>query len=275
VSALRLHRTPAGPLVEQDGRFHAVAAASWDALLNAEDLPDRLRLAAQGPAVPAPEVVLAPIEGQEVWAAGVTYYRSRDARREESAATGGGSFYDRVYEAERPELFLKATAHRVVGPGGLLRLRRDSRWIVPEPELTLVIDRRGRLVGYTIGDDLSCRDIEGENPLYLPQAKTYDGCAGLGPCILIAESPLPATTRIELRITRQAHALFEGSTTLDQLRRTPDQLIEFLFRESSFPAGCFLMTGTGIVPPSDVTLTPGDEVAISIEPIGTLMNRVA
>jgi 2-dehydro-3-deoxy-D-arabinonate dehydratase len=275
VSALRLYRTPTGPLVEQDGRFHAVVASGWDALLNAEDLPDQLRAAAQGPAVTAPPEVLAPIEGQEVWAAGVTYFRSRDARREESAAAGGGSFYDRVYEAERPELFFKASAHRVVGPGGLLRLRRDSRWIVPEPELTLVIDRRARIVGYTIGDDLSCRDIEGENPLYLPQAKTFDGCAGLGPCVLIAESPLPPSTRIELRIARQGASLFEGSTTLDQLRRTPADLVEFLFRETTFPAGCFLMTGTGVVPPADLTLHPGDEIAITIAPIGTLTNRVA
>jgi 2-dehydro-3-deoxy-D-arabinonate dehydratase len=274
VSWIRLYRTATGPLAESDGRFHAVAAG-WDALLNAEDLPDRLRAAVGGPPVPPPEAVLAPIEGQEVWAAGVTYFRSRDARREESAAAGGGSFYDRVYEAERPELFFKAAAHRVVGPGGLLRLRRDSRWIVPEPELTLVIDRRGRIVGYTVGDDLSCRDIEGENPLYLPQAKTFDGCAGLGPCVLIAESPLPPTTRIEMRIIRTGREVFAGGTTLDQLRRSPAQLVEFLFREASFPAGCFLMTGTGVVPPSDFSLTPGDEVAITIEPIGTLMNRVA
>jgi 2-dehydro-3-deoxy-D-arabinonate dehydratase len=259
--------------VESGGRFHALDLP-WDDLLNAEDLRDRLRAAVGGPAEPVPATVLAPIESQEVWAAGVTYFRSRDARREESAAAGGGSFYDRVYEAERPELFFKAAPHRVVGPGGRLRLRRDSRWIVPEPELTLVIDRRAAIIGYTIGNDLSCRDIEGENPLYLPQAKTYDGCAALGPCVLIAEGPLPPTTSIEMHIRRGEAEVFAGTATLAQLRRSPAELVEFLFRESSFPAGCFLMTGTGIVPPGAFTLAAGDQVDITIPGIGTLTNSV-
>jgi 2-dehydro-3-deoxy-D-arabinonate dehydratase len=268
----RLYRTASGPMVEREARFHLVAATSWDELLNDPDLHARLG-AAYAPVRESP-LVLPPIEGQEVWAAGVTYFRSRDARREESAAAGGSSFYDRVYDADRPELFFKATAHRVVGHGGMLRLRRDSGWIVPEPELTLVIDKRGKLIGYTIGNDLSCRDIEGENPLYLPQAKTYDGCAGLGPCLLLTPVPLAADTQIWMGIVRDGEEVFSGSTTLTQLRRSPAQLVEFLTRESSFPAGCFLMTGAGVIPPSEFSLARGDEVSITIPPIGTLTNRV-
>jgi 2-dehydro-3-deoxy-D-arabinonate dehydratase len=271
---VRLYNTPSGPVVESAGRHHAVPLADWDALLNHDDLPAVLAAAAAGPVIPAPAALRAPIGTQEVWAAGVTYWRSRTARLEESQAAGGGSFYDRVYEAERPELFPKATAHRVSAPGAPLRLRRDSRWIVPEPELVLVIDRRARLVGYTAGNDLSCRDIEGENPLYLPQAKVYDGCAALGPGLLITSDPLPPETTIALEIWREGRAVVRDGTTLAQLRRTPAALIEWLFREASFPSGVFLMTGTGIVPPSDFSLQPGDEVRITIPPIGTLVNPV-
>jgi 2-dehydro-3-deoxy-D-arabinonate dehydratase len=224
--------------------------------------------------VPDPVELLAPIGTQEVWAAGVTYWRSRTARLEEASAAGGGSFYDRVYEAERPEIFFKATAHRVAAPGAPMRLRRDSRWIVPEPELTLVVDRRARIVGYTVGNDLSCRDIEGENPLYLPQAKTFDGCVALGPGLLITTEPLLLQTRIALEIRRAGNAVFEEGTTLAHLRRQPESLVEWLFREASFPAGVFLLTGTGIVPPSDFSLRSGDEVRITIPPIGTLVNTV-
>jgi 2-dehydro-3-deoxy-D-arabinonate dehydratase len=192
----------------------------------------------------------------------------------ESKVAGGGSFYDRVYEAERPELFFKATPHRVVGPGGRLRLRRDARWIVPEPELVLVVNRRAQIIGYTAGNDLSCRDIEGENPLYLPQAKTFDGCAALGPGLLITPTPLPAETEIQLQIVRAGAEVFAGATTLAQLRRPLPSLVEFLFREASFPAGCFLFTGTGIVPPDHFTLQAGDEVRITIPPVGTLVNTV-
>jgi 2-dehydro-3-deoxy-D-arabinonate dehydratase len=266
---LRLFRTPAGPVVERDGLFHALAEG-WDELVCDEDLVERLATA-RGPEVPAPAVLLAPIEGQEVWAAGVTYWRSRDARREESQASGAASFYDRVYEAERPELFMKATAHRVVGPGGRLRLRRDSKWIVPEPELALLVSPRGTIVGYTIGDDLSCRDIEGENPLYLPQAKTFDACAALGPCVLVG-APLPE--EIVLSIVREGGEVVSGSARVEQLRRRPEELVGWLFREASFPAGCFLLTGTGIVPPDHFSLRPGDRIEITVEPIGTLINHV-
>ena len=169
---------------------------------------------------------------------------------------------------------MKATPHRVVGSGGRMRLRRDSRWIVPEPELVLVINRRGQIVGYTIGNDLSCRDIEGENPLYLPQAKTFDACAALGPGLLVRSDPLPPETEIRLHILREAREIFAGATTLSQMRRTPVSLVEFLFREASFPSGCFLFTGTGIVPPDELSLQPGDEVRIALSPIGTLVNTV-
>jgi 2-dehydro-3-deoxy-D-arabinonate dehydratase len=265
-----LYRTPQGPIVEHEGLHHPVAE-DWDALLNGDTLAT-LDAACRGPAVDAPATLLAPIGAQEVWAAGVTYWRSRDARMSESKQ--GGSFYDLVYEAERPELFFKATPHRVVGPGGRLRLRRDARWIVPEPELVLVVNRRAEIIGYTAGDDLSCRDIESENPLYLPQAKTFDGCAALGPGLLITDQPLAASTEIRLQIRRAGTEVFAGATTLAQLRRTPASLVEFLFRETSFPAGCFLFTGTGIVPPDRFTLQAEDEIHIAIPPIGTLVNRV-
>ncbi len=270
-----LYKTPRGPIVQQDGRHYAVAAQDWDALLNAEDLHGTLQAAvARGETTDAPTALLAPIGTQEVWAAGVTYWRSRTARMEESKTAGGGSFYDRVYEADRPELFFKATPHRVVAPGGKMRLRKDSKWMVPEPELALVIDRRGTIVGYTVGNDLSCRDIEGENPLYLPQAKVFDGCAALGPGILVADAPPPPETKIELVIRRSGKDVFSGETTLSQLRRTPAGLVEYLYREATFPTGAFLMTGTGIVPPDDFTLAPGDEMRISIGAIGTLVNTV-
>jgi 2-dehydro-3-deoxy-D-arabinonate dehydratase len=269
-----LYRTSTGPVVDHDGQAAALER-DWDELLNADDLEAALRGAlAQGRKPDAPSVALAPIVSQEVWAAGVTYWRSRDARMEESKDAGGGSFYDRVYEAERPELFFKATPHRVVGPGGTLRLRKDSRWMVPEPELTLVVNRRAEIVGYTIGNDLSCRDIEGENPLYLPQAKVFDGCAALGPGILVTKQPLAKTTEIRLRITRGGSEVASGATTLAQLRREPQALVGWLFREASFPFGVFLLTGTGIVPKDDFTLRPGDEITIDVPPIGTLTNRV-
>lgn len=271
-----LYRTQNGPVVEERGRIAGVTAVSWDDLLNGDDLGGVLRSALtgarQGPLLEPP---LAPIGTQEVWAAGVTYHRSRAARMQESQAAGGGSFYDRVYEAERPELFFKASPHRVVEPGGTLRLRRDSRWIVPEPELTLFVNRQGRIVGYTIGNDLSCRDIEGENPLYLPQAKVFDGCAALGPGLLVSAEALPPDTEIRLRILRKGGDVAGGATTLAQLRRSPQSLVEWLFREASFPSGVFLMTGTGIVPADDFTLAAGDEVEITIPPIGTLRNKVA
>jgi 2-dehydro-3-deoxy-D-arabinonate dehydratase len=193
---------------------------------------------------------------------------------EESRDAGGGTFYDRVYDAERPELFYKTAGWRVRGSGAPIRIRRDAKWSVPEPELALCVNSRGEIVGYTIGNDVSSRDIEGENPLYLPQAKSYDGSCALGPAIYVSEDPLAPGTGIELRITRGRDVVFQGGTTLSQMRRTPRELVEFLYRETSFPHGCLLLTGTGVIPPDDFTLASGDVVEITIEPIGTLTNVV-
>ena len=222
----------------------------------------------------APRSLFAPIASQEIWAAGVTYLRSRTARMEESKDAGGGTFYDKVYHADRPELFFKGTSHRVGGPGGTVRIRRDSKWNVPEPELTLALNRQGMIFGYTIGNDMSSRDIEGENPLYLPQAKVYHGSAGLGPCLLVTEGPLPTDTAISIEIHRDGDTAFSGTTRIDQIKRGFTELAEFLFREDRFPAGAYLMTGTGVVPPDSFTLRSGDKIRITIEPIGTLVNTV-
>ncbi len=249
---------------------------SLDSLFTAED-PAAFLKAALTRAKPAAmdASVRAPIQSQEVWAAGVTYFRSMTARKAESREAGGDSFYDRVYSAERPELFFKATPHRVVGPGQQVRIRRDSKWNVPEPELTLAFNKNGRLFGYTIGNDMSSRDIEGENPLYLPQAKVYTGSAALGPALLVMDGPLPPTTEIAISIKRKTKQVFAGATTIDQIKRTFSSLGEFLFRDNEFPHGCYLMTGTGVVPPDGFTLQSGDEIAITIAPIGTLTNTVA
>jgi 2-dehydro-3-deoxy-D-arabinonate dehydratase len=193
---------------------------------------------------------------------------------EESEEAGGDAFYDRVYTAERPELFFKATPHRVVGHRQKIRIRSDSGWSVPEPELTLALSSHGRIFGCTIGNDVSSRDIEGENPLYLPQAKVYDGCCALGPCLWFGD-PFSGSTEIHLEIRRGKDVVFRGSTSLSKLKRSPQGLVDYLFRDNSFPKGCFLMTGTGVVPPDSVALRSGDEVRIEIEPIGTLINEVA
>lgn len=217
--------------------------------------------------------LLAPIDRQEVWAAGVTYLRSRSERMKESE--GAAAFYSQVYEAQRPELFFKATPHRVVGPGAPVRIRRDATWNVPEPELTLVLNSRLQLVGFTIGNDMSSRDIEGENPLYLPQAKVYDDCCALGPAItLVDRMPSLHETTIELVIRRGEQVAFEGRITVDKMKRSFEELIGFLGRDNSFPSGVFLMTGTGIVPTEEFTLAPGDVIDISISGIGKLTNPV-
>lgn len=224
--------------------------------------------------VAAPQVkMLAPIDDQEVWAAGVTYKRSQVARMEESET--GASHYDKVYTAPRPELFFKANPRRVSGPGQPVRIRTDTKWSVPEPELALVISKAGKLVGLTVGNDMSARDIEGENPLYLPQAKLYNQCCALGPCIFIPEEPLNlAATKITLVIHRRGVPVFRGETNLDQMKRTFDELIGWLYRDNSFPDGAILLTGTGIVPPNEFSLAAGDLVSIDITGIGTLSNPV-
>jgi 2-dehydro-3-deoxy-D-arabinonate dehydratase len=225
--------------------------------------------------LPAPtEKLSAVISHQEVWAAGVTYLRSKSARMSESKDSGGGTFYDRVYEADRPELFFKGTPHRVAAPGAHVRIRSDSKWNVPEPELTLAISAHGKIFGYTIGNDMSSRDIEGENPLYLPQAKVYDLSAALGPCLVITNDlPAPSTV-IAIEIWRDQAAVFSGQTTLASLKRSLPSLAEWLFQDNSFPVGCYLMTGTGVVPPDSFTLRSGDKIRITLEPVGTLINTV-
>jgi 2-dehydro-3-deoxy-D-arabinonate dehydratase len=217
--------------------------------------------------------LLAPLDAQEVWAAGVTYKRSREARERESV--GAARFYDLVYNAERPELFFKATARRVVGPGERIRVRRDSRWSVPEPEMALVVSPALKIVGYTIGNDMSARDIEGENPLYLPQAKVYDHSCALGPVVTLA-SALPPRDQVSIRLTieRASKSVFEGSTSLSAMKRTFEDLVDWLGRDNSFPDGVVLLTGTGIVPPDDFTLSAGDTVHIDVTGIGRLTNVV-
>jgi 2-dehydro-3-deoxy-D-arabinonate dehydratase len=220
----------------------------------------------------ADAALLAPIDCQEVWAAGVTYKRSKTARMEESQSAA--TLYDRVYASERPELFFKATPHRVAGPNQPLRIRRDSKWNVPEPELTLVLSSRMKLVGLTIGNDMSSRDIEGENPLYLPQAKCYDACCGLGPWITLGEPTIPLELGIRLAVRRAGRIVFEGSSSTAQMARSLEELIGWLGRDNSFPNGVFLLTGTGVVPDNDFTLLAADVVEISIDGLGTLVNPI-
>ncbi len=275
---MKIYRTKRGAVVASDEKAVRLEDG-WDALLNRKNLSTYLAKAVKtgaGIRFNADTAALAaPIGSQEVWAAGVTYYRSRDARMEESKAAGGGDFYARVYEADRPEIFFKATPHRVVGHGGKVRIRKDSKWDVPEPELAVVVNASGKIVGWTICNDMSSRDIEGENPLYLPQAKVYDQCCALGPGILVAaEMPAPST-EIELEIVRKGKIAFSGKTALDRLKRSPQSLVDWLLRDNSFPAGFFLSTGTGIVPSDSFTLKSSDEIRITIGPIGTLANTVA
>jgi len=274
---MKLYRTRDGIVAERENRLYALDATSWDDVVAREDLDGHLRELLEK-AKPlddsALKDLLAPIGSQEVWAAGVTYYRSRSARMEESKSAGGGDFYDRVYQAPRPELFFKATPHRVVGSGAKVAIRSDASWSVPEPELALFITPGGKIAGYTIGNDMSSRDIEGQNPLYLPQAKVYDRSCALGPCLLVAEGPLRASTEISLEIRRSGQLAFSGATSLKEMKRKPDELVEYLYRASSFPCGCFLLTGTGVVPPDSFSLKAGDEIHITIPAIGTLLNVV-
>jgi len=275
---IRLHATPGGLLLEQQDVFRpAPRDFSVDGLFRSAD-PVALAqaaLAAAGAPVPAPARRLAPLQSQEIWAAGVTYLRSKSARMAESRDAGGGTFYDKVYDADRPELFFKATPHRTAAPDAPVRIRADACWSVPEPELTLALNTAGRIFGYTIGNDMSSRDIEGENPLYLPQAKVYDGCAALGPCLVVtADLPGPETP-IRLEIRRAGQTVFTGETQVGRIRRPLPSLADWLFRENRFPVGAYLMTGTGIVPPDAFTLQSGDEVRISLPPVGTLRNPVA
>jgi 2-dehydro-3-deoxy-D-arabinonate dehydratase len=244
-------------------------------LLHADDPAGLMQSLLAAATVVAREAVtfLPPLDAQEVWAAGVTYKRSKQAREEESQ--GAARFYDLVYTAPRPELFFKATPRRVVGPEAPVRIRSDARWSVPEPEVALVVSPQLKIVGFTIGNDMSSRDIEGENPLYLPQAKVYDGSCALGPVITLAgDLPPRDQVAIRLTITRAGAVAFEGATTLGAMARTFEDLVSWLGRENSFPDGVILLTGTGVVPPDDFTLAVGDEVAIEVTGIGVLRNVV-
>jgi 2-dehydro-3-deoxy-D-arabinonate dehydratase len=275
---IRLYAADEGLVIERDGRIaRAEPGFSLDGLFSADDpvAAAQAAFACGSPAkTPEPANLRAPVQSQEVWGAGVTYDRSRVARMSESKDAGGGDFYERVYEADRPELFFKSSAQRISAPGSPLRVRRDSRWTVPEPELTLAVDSSGHIFGYTIGNDMSARDIEGENPLYLPQAKVYRGNVSIGPCVVVSTRLPEATTAIRMEVLRAGACLFSGETTLGRIRRPLDALVNWLFREDSFPYGCYLMTGTGIVPPDTLALRSGDEVRITIEPIGTLVNPI-
>jgi 2-dehydro-3-deoxy-D-arabinonate dehydratase len=277
---MKIFRVKSGIVIQHDSGYYLLQHEPWDQFINDDALFSKVTaIIAKRKVTPGCDALLEaellpPIHSQEIWAAGVTYYRSKVGRQEESKTTGGADFYARVYEAERPEIFFKNTPHRVVGHGQQVRIRKDSTWNVPEPELTLMVTSSGKIVGYTIGNDMSSRSIEGENPLYLPQAKSYDGSASVGPCILVSENQLPPETVIGIEIVRK-QKVFEGTVLVSQIKRSLEELVGFLFRESSFPNGCLFMTGTGIVPPNDFTLESKDQIIITIDPIGKLVNTVA
>ena len=275
---MRLYKAKSGIVIEKENQFYAVANEEWNEFINDDNVLEKAEaLLSSLLPVDASFIkdLLPPIGGnQELWACGVTYLRSKAGRQEESKSAGGADFYAKVYEAERPEVFFKSTPHRVVGNKDFVRIRKDSTWDVPEPELTLVVTSSGKIIGYTIGNDMSSRSIEGENPLYLPQAKTYDACAALGPCIYITDKPLDRNTMIRLEINRNNEVVFIDSISISQMKRTPEELVSFVYRECSFPHGCLIMTGTGIVPGSDFTLQSGDMIKISIQGIGELVNTV-
>ncbi|MEO6836984.1 MAG: fumarylacetoacetate hydrolase family protein [Ginsengibacter sp.] len=276
---MKVYKTQSGIVIEKENKFY-LSKDDWDSFINDDHLFQKIEKLIQSSNEIEiankiiEEEILAPVGSQELWACGVTYLRSKEGRQEESKDAGGGDFYAKVYEAERPEVFFKSTPHRIVGHNGIVRIRKDSTWDVPEPELTLVVTYSGKIIGYTIGNDMSSRSIEGENPLYLPQAKTYDGCASLGPCIYVTEKQLDKNTKIYLEINRNNSTIFEGNIGINQMKRTLEELVSFVFRECSFPNGCLIMTGTGIVPGNDFTLKSGDEIKISIDHIGTLTNKV-
>ncbi len=277
---MKIYKIHSGILIESDHSFFLLKEEDWDEFVNDDELYEKVKniTASRHSIKNGSELINreleAPIGSQEIWASGVTYYNSKLGRQEEARDAGGGDFYARVYDAERPELFFKATSYRTTGHEGLVRIRKDSGWNVPEPELTLIITSSGKIVGYTIGNDMSSRSIEGENPLYLPQAKSYDGSAAVGPCVYITNRPLPPETKIEMEVVRKGKTVFTGEIAINQIKRNLSDLVSYLYRECSFPFGCLLMTGTGIVPSKDFTLLREDEIKITIAPIGTLINKV-
>lgn len=276
---MRLYKTKNGIIIENGEGIFEFQVQDWDNFINDDNLYKTIgSLLASGhgtkKASITDSIIAAPVGRQELWACGVTYLRSKVGRQEESKLSGGADFYAKVYEAERPEVFFKATPNRIVGPGDKVRIRKDSTWDVPEPELTLVVTSSGKIIGYTIGNDMSSRSIEGENPLYLPQAKTYDACAAIGPCIYVTQEPLDKNTMISLEIIRDNNTAFTDKIAISQMKRSLQELVGYVFRECTFPHGCLIMTGTGIVPGNDFTLRTGDEIKITIDNIGTLVNTV-
>src|SRR5688500_679965 len=272
---MRLFRTASGWYVERDGAAAALPKFRLSEYLAALSAVTHLaqHLESSQPSSAAVHPSLPPIDSQEIWAAGVTYLRSKAARMAESQSAA--TAYDKVYDAPRPELFFKATPRRCAGPNQAMRLRDDSRWMVPEPELTLVVSAARQIVGFTLGNDLSCRDIEGENTLYLPQAKMWDGCCSLGPAILLRDGSVDIRkSESSATIGRRGKTVFEGSTPVARIKRSFEELVAYLFRNQTFAEGVFLLTGTGIVPPDDFTLQPGDRVSITIPEIGTLTNEM-
>lgn len=278
---IRIYKTASLLLISYQEQYYAINA-NWNDFVNRKGLFNHILADLKGlPPIEkkiAEDLIanqlLAPIGTQEVWAAGVTYYRSRTARMEESEVSGGATFYDKVYVAERPELFFKATPHRVSGHGQTVYIREDSSWDVPEPELTLFISSEGTIEGYTVGNDMSSRSIEGENPLYLPQAKVYEKCAGLGPCLMVTDTPIPPDTMIRMSIYRNNEVQYNDSVPISQMKRGHQELVDFLYRGCAFPEGCLLMTGTCLVPDNSFTLQDNDRVEISIDHIGRLINEV-
>jgi len=278
---MKLYKTTRGVLLNKAGGYYQVDQ-DWDQLINRDRLYDYLNdqlksartVQERDARAWIANELLPPIENQEVWAAGVTYFRSMEARMEEAKESGGADLYDKVYHAERPELFFKALPHRVAGHGQAVSIRKDSVWDVPEPELTLFINSSGSIQGYTVGNDMSSRSIEGENALYLPQAKVYDRSAALGPCLYVPELPIDPEATIAMRISRAGKVMFSDSVQINRIKRPLEGLAAYLYRECQFVYGSYLMTGTCLVPPHDFTLAPGDEVNITIDSIGTLTNTV-
>ena len=279
--SMRAYKIRNGIIIEENEHFYLLEDLDWDDFINDNEVLHKTRKKLdpenrlETPSEYLSGKLEAPVKSQEIWASGVTYYNSKLGREEESKEAGGSDFYARVYEAERPELFFKAMGYRAIPPGGKVRVRSDSTWDVPEPELTLCITSDAKIIGYTIGNDMSSRSIEGENPLYLPQAKSYDGSTALGPCVLLTDAPLPTQTKIKIDVYRQQAAVFTGEIGIDQIKRKFEDLVGYLYRECSFTKGCLLMTGTGIVPSTDFNLQSGDEISIKIDGIGELRNTVA
>lgn len=275
---MKLYKTKSGIVIERNGKFYHLGEQNWNSFLNDDHLHDKMEKLASSmkPSAYAEVLVerdlLAPIQDQEVWGSGITYISTMENRRDEGETSG--DFYAKLYHAERPELYLKATPGRTVGSKDFINIRKDSTWDFAEPELTAFATSSGKIVGYTVGNDVCSRSIEGENPIYLPQSKIYERCASIGPGILVTETPLPKDTIIHILISRSGKSVFDEKVGINKMKREPQDLINWLFKECAFPHGVFLLTGTGITPGKDFTLKSADKVEITIDHIGTLINYV-